>query len=63
MIFKSQAAKDRAERKAYRAMDAMQDLVDRQIVGYEADKAMQYIRNVINKIGEIPIREGKAAKP
>jgi len=48
--FKTGKAKDRAERKAYRALDALQDLVDRGICGQKAEKAMGAVRDVINEI-------------
>lgn len=60
MTFKSQAAKDRAERKAFRAMDALQDLIDREICGYKAEKAQQYVREIINEISSTEVRDGGA---
>jgi hypothetical protein len=53
--FKTLSAKDRADRKAYRALDALQDLVDRGICGQKAERAMGAVREVINEIRDAEI--------
>lgn len=57
MKFKTEKQKERAERTAYRAMDALQRLADNGLGCRETDLAMKAVRVVIEKIQSAPIKE------
>lgn len=54
-MFKNKREQDRAERKAYRALDAMQDLVYLDVDAANAERAMQAIRIVITRIQNMEV--------
>lgn len=55
MKFKTEKKKQSAERKAFRAMDAIQSIVDNGHHSRNTDKAMEEIRNVINEVNSAEI--------
>jgi hypothetical protein len=50
MTFKTEKAKQRAVRKAYRAMDALQNVIDCGVVNGNTARAQQAVREVIREI-------------